>query len=121
VATYGVAEFDVLLSSDGRIPGLERESGVVIEPVPYAQVDHVQFMGRGSFRLTLDISVSSDASWNSLTAYVGDGMPRLLDDPFLIGTAYNDLCVMSLTGRRLGWAEDWEGTIEFVQVARGAP
>ena len=69
---FGTAVFDVLLDDSGRRPALERASGVVIEPVPYAQSDHVQFGGRGSFRLALEVAVPTDAAWATLSAYVGE-------------------------------------------------
>lgn len=116
MAQYGEATFHTLLDQDGRLPALERTGGVVLIPVPFAGADHVQFRGRGSPTLTLTINLESDAEVASMTAYLGDGVPRRLEDPFGLGTNLDAMCLMAFTAERLGWMPDWVARATWVQV-----
>lgn len=117
MATFGTASFDVLLDNDGRLPAWQRDPGVVIEPVPYANADHVQFRGRGSPRLRLHIAVETDWDWSILQSYLGDGVPKTLGDPFGLGESHANMCLVALSGARLAWTEDWDADAEFIQVS----
>jgi hypothetical protein len=116
MAVYGAARFDTLIDDAGRVPYLERAGGVSVTPIPYAGADHVQFARAGSPTLTLAVSLSSDADYASLSAYLGDGVPRLLEDPFGWGENLDAMCLTAFSARRLAWAPDWEGEATFIRV-----
>lgn len=119
MAVYGAAIFDTLVGDDGRVPYLEREGGVTTTPIPYSGADHVQFARAGSPTLTLQIALHTDAAYGSLAAYLGDGVPRLLEDPFGWGENLDAMCLTAFSARRLAWTADWEGEATWVRV--GAP
>lgn len=111
-AGFGSAVFEVEIQGKIR-PDWITDDGVIIQKIPYSNQDDIQFAGTGSNRITVNIFVTSDAHWNTLKSYMGDGIARTLSG-FLSGT-FNNVYLKRVVGTRSDFAQEWSGTAEFIQ------
>lgn len=111
--TFGTASFEVEIGSKMR-PDWVQADGVVVQHIPYSNVDDIQFAGRGSHTIRVNIHVSSDTHWNTLKTYVGDGVARSLTGFF--GGTVSSVYLKSLSGQRSDFAQEWEGVAEFIRA-----
>lgn len=112
MAVYGSVTFDVEIAGKIR-PDWHAIPIIAEQDIPYSNVSDVQFGGLRSARIKVRVHITSDASWNTLKSYKGDGVGRSLTS--FMGASFSNIKLIDVQGTRSDFEQVWDGEAEFLQ------
>lgn len=114
MGTYNAVTFQEILDQDVYRLHWAQENNVSIRHIPYSNQDDVQFGGRGSFTVTVEVLLLADADLTALQAIQGDGTARSLT---LYSTVYANSYLMRVgDARRFDAQAAWRVALSFLRA-----
>jgi hypothetical protein len=122
MASYNGITFYVLANSQDNTLArpilMPEDFGVVRNKLPYANMEHIQFTGRGNSRFTLRCEIYSDTDFTTLLGMVNSGATHTLNNPFGDGVNYANMLLIDMKNVwRVSFAQEthFDLTFELVQ------
>lgn len=111
MTTYATVTFHILIPG-GALPVWVQDAGIVVQHIPYSNLDDVQSVGRGNFRLSVSAVVQSDVGIGVLQAAVGVVKRTMVG---YMGSDWTNTILIGVSDPRKYASGQWKVNLEFMR------